>query len=131
MFLSLTLVAIARIIPGISSIISPSFIAYAFSLPYHPSASSLSYRWAGSRELVLGGWLWLANTSYPEQLSSVLVVGAIVDAIDLGSTFACILLEGNLNPWALTIVAGGAAWFFLVELWTLSGLSKKESNKVQ
>lgn len=131
MSLGLTVVAIGRIVVGIGAVLAPSFTAYAISLPYHASASSLSYRWAGGRELALGGWLWLMKSGSSEQLTSVLIVSAFVDVIDIASAATCVLLEGNLDAWALTIVAGGAAGFLAIELWTLSGLRMKGKSKAQ
>lgn len=129
MSLGLTVVAIGRIVAGICAVLAPSFTAYAFSLP--DQASTLSYRWAGGRELAIGGWLWLMKSGSSEQLTSVLIVSAFVDAIDLASAAACVLLEGNLDAWALTIVAGAVAVFLAIELWTLNELRMKEKIKAR
>ena len=66
-----------------------------------------------------------------EQLTSVLIVSAFVDAIDLASAAACVLLEGNLDAWALTVVAGAAEVFLAIELWTLNELRMKEKIKAR
>ena len=129
MSLSLSLLSIGRILIGGGSLLSPTFLANFVSYPYHPSISSMSYRLFGSRELVLGGCLWLANTNSSELLPPVLLIGAIIDAIDIVSTGGCILLEGNLSPWAMSVTAGGAALFVAVQLWAWNGLRTRAGGK--
>lgn len=129
MSFSLTVLSLARILIGGSSLVSPTFTASFVSYPYYSGISSMSYRLFGSRELVLGSCLWLANDRSSELLRPLLLIGAVIDAIDIISTGACILQEGNLSPWAIAISAGGAALFTGIQLWAWKGLSGKSRLK--
>jgi hypothetical protein len=131
MSLGLTVTVIGRLIVGASSLLSPSFTAKVVSYPYDSSATSISYRLFGSREFVLGSSLWLASTSSPELLQPVLIAGSIIDAVDILSTGVCVLQEGNLDLWALTVTAGGAALLLALQLWALSGLRGKGGRKAE
>lgn len=131
MSLSLSLLSIGRILVGGASLLSPTFLANLVSYPYHPSTSSMSYRLFGSRELVLGSCLWLANTNSSELLPPVLLIGAMIDAIDIVSTGGCILFEGNLSHWAVSVTAGGAALFVAVQLWAWNGLRTRAGGKIK
>lgn len=127
----LTFVSIIRLLVGGSSLLSPTFTANIVSYPYHASISSMPYRLFGSRELVLGTCLWLANSSSSELLSPLLLIGAIIDGIDIVSTGVYVLQEGNLSPWAVTISAGGAGLAIALQMWVWSGLRGKGGRKVQ
>jgi hypothetical protein len=130
MSITLTLLSFARSVLGGLALLSPSLAAKALIIPYDSSAS-MAYRLFGSRELLCGCCLWLANTNSPELIRPVLTVSAIIDAIDILSTGLCVLQDGNLSPAAVTSIAGGAALFLSLQLWALSTLSEKGSRKAQ
>lgn len=131
MSFGLPFTVISRFLVGGSSLLSPSFTANFVSYPYESSATSMSYRLFGIREFVLGGSLWFASSNSPELLQPVLIAGSIIDAVDILSTGICVLQEGNLDSWALTLSAGGAALLLAIQLWTLSGLRRNGGRKVQ
>lgn len=131
---SLGFLSICRILIGGSSLLSPTFTASAASYPYQPStSSSISYRLFGSRELVLGSCLWFtnSNSSSSELLAPLQLIGAIVDSIDIVATGGCVLLEGNLSPFVITITAGGAGLAIAIHLFAWRELSQKRGRKVQ
>lgn len=59
----------------------------------------------------------------------MLLVGAVVDAIDIVATGACVLQEGNLSPWAVGITAGGAALAIGIQVVAYSGLRGRRGGK--
>jgi hypothetical protein len=132
MSLGISLVAVARMATCMSALISPSFTAYAFGLPYH-DAASVPWRWAGARELVLGTFQWVANTgtvsSSPSSdlLTPVLVAASIIDVIDIVSAGVYVIQGGNLSVWTLSFVVGGPVAFLLVQFSTLKGLRKRKA----
>ena len=116
--LAVKFLASCRLLVGIGSLLVPKTTANVFLIPASPS--SIIFRLFGARDAVLGGLLWSADT---EALSrQALMIGAMIDAVDVVSTVACMLGEGlELGP-AVT-VGGGAALFLSLGLWGLQNTS--------
>lgn len=87
----------------------------------------------GARDAVLGAYLWYASRSSPDagsstsstktgeinkekrkwRLKEALLLGAIIDSLDVISSTACVL-EGNLEPGQWPLIGGGAALFVVL-----------------
>ncbi|KAL9626996.1 MAG: hypothetical protein Q9164_007735, partial [Protoblastenia rupestris] len=72
--------SLLRVTIGLSSLILPTQTSRLFYVP--PSDSSILARLFGSRELVLGLYLYLSRTDDSKTRRTALLLGIAVDAID-------------------------------------------------
>jgi Ca2+/Na+ antiporter len=124
-----TLLSLSRFSVGAFSLIFPATACTTFLLP-PPGSHTTIARLFGARDAVLGAYLWYASRASPEAASSTssaktgeikrekrkwrlkeaLLLGAVIDSLDVISSTACVL-EGNLEPGQWPLIGGGAALF--------------------
>ncbi|KAI9832698.1 MAG: hypothetical protein M1826_001255 [Phylliscum demangeonii] len=99
---------------GISCLLWPGLTSRVVMLPLETASDTILFRLFGSRDLVVA-WLLYASPT-PDERRRALIAGAVVDAIDVCSSAACIL-EGNmgLGP-AITVGAGALSLVGLASL---------------
>lgn len=116
--IAIQVLAVARCGVGVALLALPQTTARMCLLPTTASGS-LIFRLAGSRDFALGGLLWFASApsasaDIPKDgllgFRQALIVGTVVDAIDLVSVGAC-LADGSLALEPATLVGAGAALF--------------------
>ncbi|MCJ1262791.1 hypothetical protein MMC22_002661 [Lobaria immixta] len=90
------------------------------------SITTYPYRLFGSRDAVVAGLLWTANT--PEHLQRALLAGTVIDSIDMLSTIAA-FLSGDLDVTGLAWAAGGIILFLAIQLWALNDLRSQKGAK--
>ncbi|ERF68311.1 hypothetical protein EPUS_02767 [Endocarpon pusillum Z07020] len=112
-----TTLSLLRTAVGLSSLILPAQTSRLFYIP--PSDSSILARLFGSRDLVLGLYLYLSRTDDSKTRRTALLLGMTVDAIDVLSTVACVL-QGELGWEAATAAGGGAIAAIGLGWWGLS-----------
>lgn len=94
-----------RSVIGIASLLVPHITTTFFQIPLSTS-STIVLRLFGSRDLGLVALVWMAKSE--EARRTALLIGILVDSIDVLSTAAC-MLEGNLDLIPAAWVGGGAA----------------------
>jgi hypothetical protein len=123
-----SILSLSRFAVGTSCLIFPATAFTAFLLP-PPGSHTTIARLFGARDAVLGAYLWYASrTSHGVistspvkavdidrekrkwRLKEALLLGIIVDSIDVMSSAACVL-EGNLEPRQWPLIGGGAVLF--------------------
>jgi hypothetical protein len=124
-----TLLSLSRFSVGAFSLIFPATACTTFLLPQPGSLTTMA-RLFGARDAVLGAYLWYASRSSAEagsptssaktgeikrekrkwRLKEALLLGAVIDSLDVISSTACVL-EGNLEPGQWPLIGGGAALF--------------------
>lgn len=124
--LSIQSLSAIRLLFGTSCLVIPSLTTEMFLLTPVTGASILFLRLVGARELILGTFLWTADTSNLRRQSLLASIAA--DSIDVLSTVVG-FFEGNLEQGAAAL-AGGVALFGvglgLVGLRSLGGIRGKE-----
>lgn len=90
--------------------------------------TTLPYRLFGTREAVVAGLLWTANT--PELFKQALLAVTLFDSIDLLSTCAA-FLSGNLSVAGTAWASGSIVIFLGVELWALNDLRSQKGAKIE
>lgn len=120
------LLSLSRLGVGALSLAFPATASTTFLLP-SPGGLTTFVRLFGARDAALGAYLWYAfrtsredNSTSPakardvkreartRRLKDALLLGIIVDSIDVLSSTACVL-EGNLEPRQWPLVGGAAA----------------------
>jgi len=125
--LFLSSIAFIRFSVGASSILAPKLASQVFFVPF-ASAAPIVLRVFGSRDAALAGFLWLSRDK-PELRRQALILGLVVDSIDVLATTACVL-EGNLGWEGAGIFGGGA--LILAALGTAAlRVSEKASGEVK
>ncbi|MCJ1423736.1 hypothetical protein MMC29_001620 [Sticta canariensis] len=125
--LTTRLVAGARFLLGFSVLLLTNPMLALFKFPTSP-ISTYPYRLFGVRDAVIGGLLWTANT--PELVKQALLVGTLIDSIDLLSTCAAVLSSDLVFPaaaWAVGVIV----LFLAIQLWALSKLRSQRGAKIQ
>jgi hypothetical protein len=112
----LPIFSIVRMAVGGSCVVVPQLACQALHVPF-ASSSALGWRLFGSRDFILGAYLWLAKDANPR---TALLLGLAVDSIDVSSATAC-FLEGNVGWEPLVSVGAGAAVFVCLGLAGLYG----------
>ncbi|MCJ1462212.1 hypothetical protein MMC07_000812 [Pseudocyphellaria aurata] len=125
--LALGLLSGARFLTGFSTIVATNPTLALFQFPTS-SMTTYPYRLFGSRDAVVAGLLWTANT--PELLKQALLAGTLIDSIDLISTCAA-FLSGDLNATATAWAGGGIVIFLGIQLWALNDLRSQKNSKIQ
>lgn len=119
--MSLTILALSvlRSTVGITSLLLPTLASRIFYIP--ASTSGIMFRLFGSRDLVLGSYLFLARNGVSvEARRTALLLGMVVDGIDVLSTVVC-MMQGELGWQAGVWVGAGALMFVAMGWWGLEG----------
>lgn len=124
--LALRLLAGARFLTGFSSLLATNPTMALFEIPTSP-ITTYPFRLFGSRDAVIAGLLWTANT--PDLLKQALLVGTLIDSIDMLSTCAG-FLSGDLGVTGAAWAGGGIFAFLVIQLWALNDLRSQKSAKI-
>lgn len=92
------------------------------------SITTYPYRLFGSRDAVVAGLLWTANT--PELVKQALLAGTVIDSIDMLSTIAA-YLSGDLEVTGVAWAGGGIVLFLAIQLWALNDLRSQKGARNQ
>jgi len=120
--LPLTILAASRMAVGISCFTFPSFTCATFFYPI-PTGSNLAIRMVGSRDFMLGAFLFAAKS--PEMRRNAVLIGAAVDALDAAASLFG-WAKGEVDGAPTVMFGGGATGFVLLAAlgWRMGGLGK-------
>ena len=125
--LAIGLLAGARLLTGCSVLLATNPTTTLFGFPTS-SITTYPYRLFASRDAVVAGLLWTANT--PELLKQALLAGTVIDCIDLIST--CVAFDSvDLGVTGVAWAGGGIVIFLAIQLWALNDLKSQKSAKIQ
>jgi hypothetical protein len=107
--------AASHAVLGVSLLVAPMFSARLFDIEQVPSTTFVS-RLVGSRDLALGGALWLAMNGSKDQRRLLLLTVNITNGVDIVSGLVT-YLQGNLSEKALVLGEMGAIGLVGLGMW--------------
>lgn len=113
------LLGATRAAVGLSALVAPAWAARAAGMDPDRSTGFMT-RLFGSRDLLLGGWLF---TAPPSEARTAAAIGVAIDAIDVVSS-SVEWRSGRLSTWGTVFGGGGAAAFVVLGVLTARGAAR-------